>query len=51
MHVEGMEIELSSRGGKEVLRNLFSKITRLYLDGGTRKSLRDSQVETELLMV
>ena len=42
---------LCKRGGKEALRDLFSKITRLDLDGEKRKSLRDSQVEIELMVV
>ena len=49
--VEGMGTVLSRRGGKVVFGDLFSKITRLDLDGEKRKPLRDSQVEIELMVV
>ena len=49
--MEGMGTELSWRSKKEVLGDLFSKITRFDLDGKKGKSLRDSQVEIEIMVV
>ena len=50
-HVEGVGTELSGRGGKGVLVDLFPKITRLYLEGEKRKPLRDSQVDAVFLRI
>ena len=50
-HVESMGTELSRIGGKGILGDLFSKITRLYLEGEKREPLRDSQVVQDLMVV
>ena len=41
IHVEGMRTELSERSGKGVLGNLFSKITRLDLDGEKAETIAE----------
>ena len=43
--------ELSTRGKKGVLGDLFSKITRLDLNEEKREPLRDSRMEIEFMVV
>ena len=45
-----MGTELSRRGGKGVLGDLFSKITRLDLEGEKREPLWDNQVGIVLMV-
>jgi len=49
--VRGIGEELGKKGENGVLRNLFSKITRLDSEGEIRKHFWDSQAEMEFMVV